>query len=247
MSVYSKAPIETFYSDIRRAFLVNVTDGEIVSPNPDIQSSATLFFTDLFPLVYLHTLSNTESVKDFSVEYKSCLKESTKDILPFGDIPKQIAKSLAKSLEATRILFQAFAVGLEVLNVTDVILVNDNNRNNAECHDALVKLTYCPRCLGSAEHVKPCSGYCLNVLRGCLTSYVAELDSPWNSYVGSTEKLVNAMKHQNDEDGLNADGIIRELDNRISEAIMHAMTKGQEIDSKRVWVCGSLEDEVELE
>ncbi|XP_045472545.1 division abnormally delayed protein [Harmonia axyridis] len=238
MSVYSKAPIESFYSDIRKALMVNITNGEIILPNLDIQNSAATFFTDLFPLVYLHTLSNTETLKDFSLDYKSCLKESTKDILPFGDIPKQIAQTLAKSLDATQILFQAFAVGLEVLNVTDVVLVNENGRNNGQCHDALVKLTYCPRCLGLVKDVKPCSGYCLNVLRGCLTSYVAELDSPWNSYVESIEKLVNAMKHHNNEVGVNADGIIRELDNRISEAIMHAMTKGQEIDSKAKKFCG---------
>lgn len=236
LSVYAKGPIEAFYSDIRQIMLINDTAGQMSgSPPPglDIQASTDTFFTDLFPLVYLHAPSNTESVKDFSMEYKSCLKASTKSIVPFGDIPKQISQSLAKSLEATQVLFHALAVGIEVLNLTDAF----EEREHAQCHDALVRLTSCPRCVGLSR-ARPCAGYCLNVLRGCLTAHASELDAPWNGYVEALEKLVNAIKQHNNEAGVNADAVLRELDNRISEAIMHAMTKGMDIDAKAKKFCG---------
>lgn len=133
-------------------------------------------------------------------------------------------------MEATRLLLQAFTVGIEVLNSTDHLLSEEGGKSNLACHDALLKMSYCPKCLGLTGNTKPCSGYCLNVLRGCLTKYVAELDSPWNAYVEAVERLVIAVKQHNNEVGVNADLVIRGLETRISEAIMHAMEKGHEID-----------------
>ncbi|RZC31749.1 Glypican domain containing protein [Asbolus verrucosus] len=232
MSVLSRDFIGTLYSDIRNYILVNTTQADLSSASIDIKASVSQFFTDFFPLVYHHILFNNNDNKDFAPDYKLCLKKTTETILPFGDIPKQIAQSLSKSLEATRLLLQAFRIGTEVLNTTDRLLVDEGGKNNAECHGALLKMTYCPKCLGLTKHTKPCSGYCLNVLRGCLTKYVAELDSPWNGYVEGIESLVNAMKKNNGEAGVNADQVIRSLDSKISEALMRAMEKGQDIDAK---------------
>ncbi|KAJ8911535.1 hypothetical protein NQ315_005905 [Exocentrus adspersus] len=194
------------------------------------QENVTLFFTNLFPLAYHH--SADISNKDFTLDYKECLKKSIETISPFGEIPKQIAQSLSKSLEATRMLLQALHSGVEVLNTTDTLLIDEHGTGNIECHDALVKMTYCPRCQGMSKHTKPCSGYCLNVLRGCLAKYVAELDLPWNGYVEGIEYLLSAMKRSNNEAGVNADVVIRNLDTKISAAIMHYMEKGKEIDSR---------------
>lgn len=68
---------------------------------------------------------------------------------------------------------------------------------------------------------------------------MAELDSPWNGYVEGVERLVNAVKQHNNEAGVNADAVIRGLDTRISEAIMHTMGKGKEIEN-RVSVAGDM-------
>lgn len=208
---------------------INTTQNSYSTSNVDIIDSVNKFFTDLFPLVYHHIGSLT---KDFSVEYKHCLKQHITDIQPFGDKPRQISQSLSKSLEATRLLLQAFDIGVEVLNATGSLIAEENGKNNAQCHDALLKMNYCPKCLGFKMRAKPCTGYCLNVMRGCLTKYVAELDSPWNGYVEGIEHLVTAMKQHNNEAGVNAGAVIKDLDTRISEAIMHAMEKGTEIDSR---------------
>lgn len=127
---------------------------------------------------------------------------------------------------------QALSIGVEVLNATDALLAEENSKTNTGCHDALLKMTHCPKCMGLSGSAKPCSGYCLNVLRGCLTKYVAELDSPWNGYVEGVERLVNAVKQHNNEAGVNADAVLRGLDTRISEAIMYAMGKEKEIENR---------------
>jgi dally-like protein len=230
MAVLSRDPIKTLYSDIRNYILVNTTQAEI-STGIDIKASVSQFFTDFFPLVYHHILHINGS-QDFAPDYKLCLKKTTETILPFGEIPKQVSQSLSKSLEATRLLLQAFTIGTEVLNTTGRLLVDEGGKSNAECHEALLKMTYCPKCQGLVKHAKPCSGYCLNVLRGCLTKYVAELDSPWNGYVEGIESLINAMKKNKEDAGVNADAAIRSLDTKISESIMRAMQKGKDIDAK---------------
>nr|CAI5864407.1 unnamed protein product [Callosobruchus analis] len=181
----SRRPIEQLYRQIRNYIQLNMSDP--IQPhsnsNPEqIANSVTSFFTELFPLAYHHLAQIAN--KDFTQSYKECLKKSMDTISPFGDTPKQLAKALSKSLEATRMLLEAFKIGTEVLNTTDSILMDENSKGNTQCHDALLKMTYCPKCQGLwKKEPKPCSGYCLNVLRGCLTKYVAELDLPWNGYV----------------------------------------------------------------
>lgn len=231
MAVLSREPIENLYRDIRNYINVNTSMQEKPTSTPEkIVASVTLFFTELFPLAYHH--SADISNKDFTLQYKECLKKSIETISPFGDIPKQISQSLSKSLEATRMLLQAFHTGTEVLNTTDTLLIDEHGTSNTECHNALVRMTYCPKCLGMTKHTKPCSGYCLNVLRGCIAKYVAELDSPWNGYVEGIENLLGAMRRSNNEAGVNADVVIRNLDTKISAAIMHYMEKGKDIDAR---------------
>ncbi|KAJ8938486.1 hypothetical protein NQ314_011469 [Rhamnusium bicolor] len=232
MAVLSREPIETLYKDIRNYLQINATDAKATNTPEEIVASVTLFFTDLFPLAYHH--SADISNKDFTLDYKECLKKSIDTISPFGDVPKQIAQSLSKSLEATRLLLQAFRIGTEVLNTTDTLLIDEHGASNPECHDALVKMTYCPKCLGMTKFTKPCSGYCLNVLRGCIAKYVAELDLPWNGYVEGIESLLSAMRRSNNDAGVNADIVIRNLDTKISAAIMHYMEKGKDIDARKV-------------
>lgn len=222
MSSLSSEPISILYSDARRYIQPNESD-MFTAPSVDIKTSVIKFFTDLFPLVHHHN----RHPKDFNNVYKTCLRERIGEIQPFGDIPRQIAQSLSKSLEATRLLLQSFSTGVEVLNTTESLLTEGSGK---ECHEALLKMTYCPKCLGF--EAKPCSGYCLNVLRGCLTSHVTELDSPWNGYVEAMERLVIAAKHHNNEAGVNADAVIRALETRISEAIMYAMENELELDNR---------------
>lgn len=51
-----------------------------------------------------------------------------------------------------------------------------------ECTRAVMKLMYCPHCRGMAS-VKPCSNYCLNVVKGCLANQ-ADLNTEWKYLMG---------------------------------------------------------------
>ncbi|KAK9737283.1 Glypican [Popillia japonica] len=229
MSIATKQPITKLYTDIKNYFQITDTDGFLPTPI-DIKGSVASFFESLFPVAYRHAMDSLTA--DFTEEYKECLLKSYNELQPFGETPQNVAQSLAKSLDSTRLLFQSLETGIEVLNATNTLMIENNGKNNNECRTALMKMAYCPKCLGLNENVKPCSGYCLNILRGCLSRYVAELDAPWNGYVEGIERLVTSMKQTNNEQGVNAGFVIRNLDIKISEAIMHAMAKESEIENK---------------
>ncbi|KAH1013512.1 hypothetical protein HUJ04_002496 [Dendroctonus ponderosae] len=225
----SKEPIERLYQDIRDYIIIDPADQKPTKSAQDVKDSVNSFFAYLFPLAY-HQQADT-ATGDFTPKYKQCLEDNMDIIMPFGDFPSEMVESLSKSLEATRLLLQAFSIGIEVLNTTDALIIDEQSATSTECHAALLKMTYCSKCLGY-RFSKPCSGYCLNVLRGCISKYVAELDLPWNSYVEGIENLVNAMKRTSNNAGVNVDLAIRNLGTQISSAIMYCMEKIVEVDKK---------------
>lgn len=68
--------------------------------------------------------------------------------------------------------------------------------------------------------------------RGCLTEPASELDLAWSGYVETVERLVVAVGGDADPLGLNVKIAVRELDSRISDAIMHAMEDGPRLEEK---------------
>lgn len=230
MAELSTKPIEILYRDIRDYVKIDPSDQKPTKTPSDIVASVNQFFTELFPLAY-HQQTGLSS-GDFTPRYKQCLKDNMDVIAPFSDFPKQVSDSLSKSLETTRLLLEALGIGMEVLNTTHALIIDEHATTNSECHTALLKMTYCPKCLALPKHNRPCSDYCLNVMRGCLNKYVAELDLPWNVYVEGIENLINAVKKNSNEGGTNVDIAIKNLDVQISSAIMYSMEKIKEIDSR---------------
>ena len=43
-------------------------------------------------------------------------------------------------------------------------------------------MSNCPACQGLPE-VRPCQGYCINVMKGCL-AFHAELNESWGKFIG---------------------------------------------------------------
>lgn len=58
------------------------------------------------------------------------------------------------------------------------------------------------------------------------------MDLAWSGYVETVERLVVAVDGRNDPLGLNAERAVRQLDTRISDAIMHAMENGPALEEK---------------
>ena len=63
--------------------------------------------------------------------------------------------------------------------------------------------------------------------RGCLTQFLGGLDTDWTSFSEAIERLMTLVRNK---DGI--ESVIKNLDGKLSEAIMHAMTNGPELEKK---------------
>ncbi|XP_070609349.1 glypican-5-like isoform X2 [Erythrolamprus reginae] len=181
------------------------------------------FFDSLFPLVYSRLIN--PGMMDLSEEYMECLRQTRQDINPFGRYSKDAVMELAKSLRASRTFNQALGMGVEVLNATEHAVLTK------ECIRGLVKMQYCPHCQGLTL-IRPCEGYCLNVMRGCFAS-VSELDIHWREYIYTLEYLANEMAVTHD-----LELALMGIRYSINEAILQAQLNGPQLSATVDKVCG---------
>jgi dally len=71
------------------------------------------------------------------------------------------------------------------------------------------------------------TGEFISIFRGCLTQFLGGLDADWASFSESVERLITLVRSK---DGI--ESVVKNLDGRLSEAIMHAMTNGPELEKK---------------
>ncbi|KAM6920073.1 glypican-5 isoform 2-T2 [Lycodopsis pacificus] len=194
--------------------------------NVSVEASIHHFFNDLFPLVYTRLINpGLESSMTMGSEMDDCLRMIRQDVNPFGPHPAVMAQELAGALGAGRQLGLALEEGLEVMNATE------NVGMSKECVKGLVKMVYCSHCRGLTL-IKPCVGYCLNVMRGCLAS-VSELDQPWRRYTSLLEQLTHAMAgHHSLELALLG------VRGHVNEALLYAQLHGPLITATVDKVCG---------
>ncbi|XP_067110061.1 glypican-5-like [Osmerus mordax] len=190
----------------------------------DVEASVHRFYDDLFPLVYTR-LVNPGSASEGTVDRLDCLRMTRQDIDPFGPHPAALALELGRALGAGRALALALEEGVEVVNATEHVGLS------RECARGLVKMQYCSHCRGLTL-IKPCAGYCLNVLRGCLAS-VAELDQPWRRYMAVLEDLTHAIAGQH-----SLELALLGVRDQVNEAILHAQLNGSLITTTVDKVCG---------
>ncbi|XP_035218855.1 glypican-6-like [Stegodyphus dumicola] len=100
-----------------------------------------------------------------------------------------------------------------------------------ECSRALMKMTYCPHCSGLPD-LRPCSNYCLNVMRGCL-AYHAELHQEWSNYINAMMMLASRL-----ESSFNIESVVDPIDIKISDAIMNFQENGQTVSQELFKHCG---------
>ncbi|XP_051637537.1 glypican-5-like isoform X4 [Manacus candei] len=195
----------------------------ILGAETTVESAVLRFFDSLFPLVYSRLIN--PGITDLSEDYTECLRLTRQDINPFGHYSKNMVTELSKSLWASRMLSQALSLGIEVINTTEHAALMK------ECSRALVKMQYCPHCQGLTL-IRPCVGYCLNVMRGCLAS-VSELDAQWREYISTLEYLTNEMATSHD-----LEIALSGMWNSINEAILHAQLNGPQLSATVDKVCG---------
>ncbi|XP_031136986.1 glypican-5 isoform X2 [Sander lucioperca] len=194
--------------------------------NVSMEVSVHQFFNNLFPLVYTRLINpGIDGSMMMGSEMGDCLRMIRQDVNPFGPHPAVMAQELAGALGAGRQLGLALEEGLEVMNATE------NVSMSKECVKGLVKMVYCSHCRGLTL-IKPCVGYCLNIMRGCLAS-VSELDQPWRRYTSLLEQLTHAMAgHHSLELALLG---VRE---HVNDALLYAQLHGPLITATVDKVCG---------
>ncbi|XP_036410817.1 glypican-5-like [Megalops cyprinoides] len=191
--------------------------------NTSVESAVHRFYDALFPPVYRRLLAPGGA--ELAPERRDCLRMTRQDVNPFGPHPRALAQELSRSLRAGRALSRALAAGEEALNATEQAAVT------RECARALVRMQYCSHCRGLTL-IKPCAGYCLNVMRGCLAG-LSELDRPWRRYVAILQDISASMADAHDLE-LSLLGVRA----RIADAIVYAQQHAPQLTATVDKVCG---------
>uniref|UniRef100_A0A7N8XWK4 Glypican 5a n=1 Tax=Mastacembelus armatus TaxID=205130 RepID=A0A7N8XWK4_9TELE len=181
------------------------------------------FFDALFPLVYNHLI--TPGLGDITQGYSECVRSLSRDLRPFGGVPSLLADQISRSGVSGKLLLQALHLGIEVINTTDHLQLS------RECRRGLLKMHYCPHCQGLTQS-KPCMGYCLNVMRGCLAS-MAEIDTHWREFVHSLEGLSARMHGPQD-----LEQVLLGLHTLLKDALGHAVKNGPQLSAQVHSLCG---------
>lgn len=140
-----------------------------------------------------------------------CVSEHMKQLKPFGDVPEKLTVQIKRSFIATRTFEQSLA------SAADVAKNMINVRPGTDCTGALTKMHQCGMCKGHTE--KPCSNYCVNVMKGCLNHF-NELDGEWDNFVGAMERIAERLLGS-----FNIVMVVEPINIKISEAIMNFQVK----------------------
>ncbi|XP_040204929.1 glypican-5-like isoform X2 [Rana temporaria] len=199
----------------------------IMGADMPLEDAFSRFLDALFPVVYNHLIN--PRIASLSDEYLDCLRLTRLDINPFGNYSNEMTTRLSKSLWTSRMIKQALNMAEQVINSTE------HAGLTRECTHALVKMQYCPHCQGLTL-IRPCVGYCLNVMRGCLAS-LASLDDPWRGFISLVDHLANQITGSNDlEQSLLG---IRDV---VDQSIQHAESQGSFLSKMVEKVCGELQE-----
>ncbi|KAG7484299.1 hypothetical protein MATL_G00047730 [Megalops atlanticus] len=179
----------------------------ILGSDSRVDDMVTSFFGRLFPLVYQRLLLGGGGGAAVS---EDCLRGAWREAGAFGAHPKLMMTRLSRSLLATRVFLQALNLGIEVVNTTDHL------RPGRDCGRALLRLWYCPHCLGLLA-ARPCRSFCLTVMRGCLGG-AAEVQPHWLAYVDGLAALAGAMRGEQD-----VEAVVMRLHALVRLALRHAL------------------------
>uniref|UniRef100_A0A182IR51 Dally n=1 Tax=Anopheles atroparvus TaxID=41427 RepID=A0A182IR51_ANOAO len=237
MSPLSREPIRELYETIRLSL---VATDRVPLAGDDLALVTSKFFRNLFPVAYHHAIhsdilhgterdertGNPADVgnRDFLSDYKNCLVHTYTDLKPFGMVPQQLSGSLVSTVSAASVLLRAIREGAEVLLKLEEVGVSAPS-----CRKALLRMNYCGSCKRYNHlHAKPCAGLCQNVMRGCLIEYVGALNKGWSTFTEAIVSLISSVRST--VDGIEAE--IKSLDAKLSNAIMHAMEIGPQLEKQ---------------
>uniref|UniRef100_A0A671MIM9 Glypican-5-like n=1 Tax=Sinocyclocheilus anshuiensis TaxID=1608454 RepID=A0A671MIM9_9TELE len=208
------APIGEFFTDVGLFVL-----GSELS----LEEASHRFFDALFPLVYERLVE--PGLSRLSPTYAECVRMACRDLAPYGRAPSRLAAHISRASLPGRVFLQALHLGVEVINTTDHFQLS------RECRRGLLRMSYCPHCQGLTAS-KPCMGYCLNVVRGCLAS-LAEVDTHWREFVRSLETLSTRMHGAQD-----LEQVLLGVHELVRDTVAHAQRSAPRLSAQVHRVCG---------
>ncbi|KAK7889885.1 hypothetical protein WMY93_025445 [Mugilogobius chulae] len=202
--------------------------------NLSLDKSVNQFYDDLFPLVYRRLLNPgfgpkaQHSSASVQSSHDDCLRMTRQDVSPFGPHPRLLVSGLSRALGVGRALSRLLKLAGEVVNATDKTTLS------RECGRSLVKMQYCSHCRGLTL-IRPCTGLCVNVMRGCLIG-VSELGGPWSSLVVLLQRLASTLATSSNQNSMEL--ALLAIRNHVNDAILHAQLHGPHITATVEKVCG---------
>nr|XP_057929713.1 glypican-5-like isoform X1 [Doryrhamphus excisus] len=204
-------------------------------PNSSLEHAVRRFYNDLFPLVYRrllnpgigHMLAQTFSSPS-SPTNEDCLRMTQQDISPFGPHPRLLVSSLSRALGIGRALSRLLRLAGDVVDATEKATFS------RECGRGLVRMQYCSHCRGLTL-IRPCTGLCVNVMRGCLVG-ISELAAPWRSLVVLLQQLAATLATSSNHNSMEL--ALLAVRNHVNDAILHAQLHGPRITAIVEKVCG---------
>lgn len=209
--------VQEFYSEIRQYMKHK--------KHLSLYGGVAMFFDKIFPAVYKNTL-NDGSVTVLSREHHNCLRLKRQEISPspFGVLPSTISYKLNKALNVAKSYVEVLSLIVEAINTTDHLMIN------GKCKDQMTHLQFCSHCESYVEQ-KPCRGFCLNVMRGCLAQ-LSTLTPEWEGLIKRGVLLEGGMSQTND-----IEKILGSLDRNIDAALMHALESEDLYDRNMKALC----------
>ncbi|XP_025032617.1 glypican-6-like [Python bivittatus] len=162
----------------------------------------------------------------FPEGYLECVGRQVESLHAFGDSPRQLRVQVSRAFLAARVFVQGLATGRDV--VAQAVKLSPTG----ECRRAHMRLSYCPLCRGIPA-LKPCHGFCLNVMKGCLAS-ITEVDPEWERFLDALTQLAERLTGP-----FNFELAVDSIALKISEAIMYLQERNMQTSAKVFQSCGN--------
>ncbi|KAK6962397.1 glypican-5, partial [Biomphalaria glabrata] len=191
------------------------------------------FFRHLFPLVYDYVIMDSSKTAHGGREFHACLMSHYTAVEPFGNLPAHLGKKVSFAFQRARVFTETLKIMIHTVNASDKVTVDN------ECKRAVARLQYCSMC-SARQETRPCRGFCINVMRGCL-SKISEISSSWDDLVIAFQNLQVGMFKQS-----TAQELLSYMDINITDAMLQASEDGPRIYKEATSRCKNTSEDSKM-
>ncbi|KAK3733922.1 hypothetical protein QZH41_009584 [Actinostola sp. cb2023] len=171
----------------------NQVEDSLENQDINITNIVLQFLRDSFPPLFNYA---TGQSKRFSNQYGKCLKDKVNNVQLFGSIPYRIATTVESVIKPMQIFLRGFTFAGKVIDSGKQLNFTKG------CYPILLQMTFCSMCRGEDSSVKPCEGYCIDVLKNCLMTTV-QLQKEWSMFFDAMDNLATGLSRSLIKETLN--------------------------------------------